>query len=435
MSKNRDSVLAGLLAIFITAALTGLIAAAPASVKFEAESGNFAGGTQTINDASASGSQAIRFDASSASTKFRTCYPHAFCDPQGNPHVLNGLNIRDVWDPVNSLTQMQRIKAKGFNVVRIAMHWSDYQPSSGTSGISSTRMTDLKEAVANAKAAGVYVILDPIHGTGVGNCTGTDGRIPSWAHVSDSQGDCLGRVGAIQTNAKTYIQRVATEFANEPIVVAIDLANEIKPVNYEDNAALLKMYDKLIRDVREVDPYTSLMIESTGGDKLIPADDIVANISDKTNIIYSYHDYYAGPRNANGSLMSGCSATGYKSSGTICGNYTYENQAGYIYPSVADKEAHLVANLTMLADSRLRWPLFVGEYNSAEGLANSVQWRKDMVTVFKKHNVSRTLWDFYNRGYTEHQGNVPNEEMSATEWGNSSGTLPGEWKTWVDDLF
>lgn len=403
---------------------------------FEAENGvSLNQCAKVIQESGASGDGAVEFRCQDNNQKFRTCYPHAFCDPNGQPHTFNGVNIREVWDPIVTLTQMQRIKAKGFNSVRIALHWDQYQPSAGPNGVSNSRINALRNAVANAKAAGLYVVLSTIHGTGNGNCTGNNGRVPEWAWVKDAQGNCLGRLAAIQTNAKDYLQRIASEFANEPAVVAIDLANEVKPMNYEDNAALLKMYDKLIQYYREVDPHTSLMIESTGGDKLIPANDIVAHITDKSNIIYSYHDYYGGPRNANGTIISGCTATGYKTSGTICGNYTYENQNGYVYPSFADKEAHLVANLNMLADSRLRWPLYVGEYNSAEGLVNSVQWRKDMVAAFKKHNVSRALWDFYNKGYAEWQGNPPAEEMSATRWGNSNGTLPGEWKPWVDDLF
>src|SRR5690554_3753358 len=57
---------------------------------------------------------------------FHTCYPNAFCTPEGEPITMNGLNIRDVdrYAGSTTLEQMQKIKAKGFNLVRLAMYWT-----------------------------------------------------------------------------------------------------------------------------------------------------------------------------------------------------------------------------------------------------------------------------------------------------------------------
>src|SRR5690554_6120338 len=62
---------------------------------------------------------------------FHTCYPNAFCTPEGEPITMNGLNIRDVdrYAGSTTLEQMQKIKAKGFNLVRLAMYWSRVQPN------------------------------------------------------------------------------------------------------------------------------------------------------------------------------------------------------------------------------------------------------------------------------------------------------------------
>ena len=366
---------------------------------------------------------------------FHTCYPNAFCTPEGEPITMNGLNIRDVdrYAGSTTLEQMQKIKAKGFYLVRLAMYWSRVQPNPGEDGFDSTSLGRVETAVHNAREAGLYVILNPIHGVGKGlDCTGA--HVPDWAYIEDDSGNCLGKIGAIQANARDYLQKIATRYADEQSVIAIDLANEITPVIYEDNAALFAMYNTLVNQVRAVDPDKILLIEPAGGDKLYHADELVDGIENKSNIVFSPHFYFAGVHNADGSPVSNCSPTGYRSSGTVCGNFTYENQTGYLYPSVDDLDAHVAAQLEMLADPRLRWPAYIGEYNCAEGLTNSKQWRIDAVQVFKSHNLSRSLWDFYTRGTGDPAGDPPNSNLSATTWGNASGSEPGDWKPWVDDI-
>ncbi len=431
------------IAIFTLISITILFITRAATPAFsiEPEGGTVPLPATTIADANASGGSAIKFgDEVSTSSDFHTCYPDAFCTPSNQVVVMNGANIRYIGgsnsEIIASRAQMDKIKLKGFNSVRLVMDWNVFQPSAGTAGFSTTAFNRLRAAVDNAKAAGVYVILDPIHFGGEGLDCGTIYRlcIPPWARVLNADGVYQGSVTSVQTNARDYIEKVSTDYANEPTVVAIDLVNEPKPKVYADNAAVVSMYSTLIGWARGKDPDKILMIEPTGGNKLFTAN-TWAVLSSKTNIVYSFHPYYGGTKNVSGAKVCSADANndGYSdSSGTVCGNQTYENQAGYQFVSITDLAAHIDANLNMLADSRLRIPLHAGEWGIIEGdgnvekVTNSVQWRKDMTTIFNEKRIGRAYWQFAN---SSEDG--PFINLSMTRSGSST---PGDWKLWVADI-
>ncbi len=424
-------------------ALVGVVAlvisrAATPSVSLEAEGGTLAGcatrSPLTGTDTTASGGASVKFGsstdcggpqncstASGGNEAFHTSFPVAFCTADGRSVVMSGFNIRNPQiASYTSLEQMQKIRDKGFNVVRIAMQWNQYETSRGV--FNEANFTIIRNAIANAKAVGVYVVLDPIHysGTGLnydddGFDKGVSGIIPKWATgTGDEETERIGN------NAQAYLQKVATQLGNDPTVVAIDLANEVRPLDYNADAKLITMYNTLSDYVRAVDTDKILMIKGTRGDKLFSVATL-ASVKYKTNMIYSYHDYYGG----------GCSG-GYASGGWVCGNVTYEDGAGYNL-NKAELESHITQNLNRLADPSVRLPVFVGEYGTASGLANADQLRIDKTALFKKYSISRTHWVFYNRGYDEFQGDPPNSDMSATSWGDN-GNKPGDWKPWINQI-
>lgn len=393
--------------------------AATFSVSMEPESSPSRQNVEVIDDSSASNGKYIKFGTTvtppPSNGEFKTCYPDAFCNSNNQPVVMHGVNLRDFGKSTSYSTtyvnraQLQKIKDKGFNSIRVAMDWPSFQPSLGSTSFSQQKFDWLRALVDNCKSVGLYVILDPIHSTGEN-----------------------GRIGEINSKAKNYIQKVANEYKNESTVVAIDLANEVQPVPYSDDAQLISMYNRLINYVREVDQDKILMIEPQSGDKLQSANALASGISNKSNIIFSYHDYYAGNHNSSGGQISGCNTNGYNNSGNRCGNEAYENRPGYVYPRIADLEAHILANVNMLADSRLRFPLYIGEYGIIEGGANASQWRKDVTQLYNRYRLSRALWLFYNQGGSGGQ-NPPNTEMSATY--RASDNSPAGWKPWVNDYF
>ena len=336
---------------------------------------------------------------------FHTSYPHAFCTADGKAAMLNGFNVRNVglYSSPSSASAMKMIKDKGFNAVRFVMRWSVFEPSPG--GTSADAEAKLDASIANAKAAGLYIILDPIHLSGGGDET------PAWATGNDS-------VAKVNSFATPYLKRMAAKFANERSVVAIDLVNEPWMAG-RDDARLMTMYNTLIAAVRSVDSDKPVIMEPMYGDSLF-ASSAFALLKDTSNLIFSTHDYYGGTTTATGTKACASDANGdgyHDTYSYACGSVTY-NETPFYNGRIADKEAHLRATLDVLSGPRL--PLYVGEYNINEEFVGAGAWRRDMAALFDKYKISRTAWEFYSQG-----------PMSATTNVNGS---PGTFKTWVNEL-
>ena len=168
----------------------------------------------------------------------------AFVNSNGTPVPLHGFNVNPIWnDSVGNTwdkAKYDQIRAKGFNTVRFVLKWSDFEPTRGS--FNPTHLTTLDTAVARAKAAGLYVILDCIHLFGSGGM----GYVPAWAMTGDS-------VTTVQTNGGGYLKTLASRYRNEPAVAGYDLVNE--PYRWPlDQNGVLRMYDSLIKQVRTVGP-------------------------------------------------------------------------------------------------------------------------------------------------------------------------------------
>jgi aryl-phospho-beta-D-glucosidase BglC (GH1 family) len=295
---------------------------------------------------------------------FHTAYPHAFVDAAGHPVRMNGLNIKDVgaegWvQPQERWNQMQ---AKGFNVVRLAMRWPDYEPSRG----SYTNLAALDTAVARAKAAGLYVILDPIHAT-------RTEHYPAWATAGG--GDELT---VVAREALPYLRTIAARYKNEPTVIAIDAANELRQSNL-DSRRLLATYDTLIGAIRAEDPDKIVIVEPQSGNQDPRLMDFSA-LTQRSNVVWSPHFYFAGGE------ADGYSAAGWASAG----NYVWDGVSDYPTPNQAQLDAHVAAHVDAMETVRL--PILIGEYGIGDGVTNHDQWIRDNVAVFDRYGLDRVWW-------------------------------------------
>src|SRR3954453_1165821 len=115
--------------------------------------------------------------------KFHTTPAHAFVDGNGIPAKVNGFNIFPVFSDGTrwGSEHYKAIAAKGFTAVRFFMPWAYYEPTKG-----SFRWLDkLDAAVAAAKTAGLYVVMD---------FPGTDrwNKGPAWSAVTTAPaGSCV----------------------------------------------------------------------------------------------------------------------------------------------------------------------------------------------------------------------------------------------------
>ncbi len=302
----------------------------------------------------------------------RSTSTDAFVRGDGTPVVLNGLNISPVWSGTPGRTfdrdRYEAIATKGFNSVRFVLYWSDFEPQRGR--FDETSVTTLDTAVARAKAAGLYVVLDMIHLFGD---KGLD-TVPAWARSGDS-------VASVQSNASGYLRMLAERFRDEPAVAAYDPVSEPRRWPIDQNA-VLRMYDRLIRAIRQVDPDKIVMVEPTYGDTSIAdgcAD--LSNLTFRENVVFSIHVFFAGGH-----------STGHGADCRQVGRYGWDGETGYDVADAAALRAHLRTYLDTLTPEGI--PVYVGEWGMGEPAANRDAWIRAMNALFEEYGLSRAWWQY-----------------------------------------
>jgi endoglycosylceramidase len=219
----------------------------------------------------------------------------AIVDEGGRQVLLRGVNVNQLGDYYQAdpalpttipLTErdFEQIAALGFNVVRLVMNWSAFQPERGA--FDEAYVARVREAVRWAAAHDLYVVLDMHQDAwgkhiatppgepcppGFGPAVGWDGA-PLWATFTDGLSTCranntreLSQAVAqafesfyadregIQTELVATWGRIAAAFANEPNVVGYDLLNEPHPgfkVGVNQSGPLGRYYARAIEEIR-----------------------------------------------------------------------------------------------------------------------------------------------------------------------------------------
>ena len=219
----------------------------------------------------------------------------AIVDDAGREVLLRGLNVNQLGDyyqadPALATTMplserdFEQIAALGFDVVRLTMSWSSFQPERGK--FDQAYVARVREAVRWAARHDLYVVLDMHQDAwgkfiatppgytcepGLGRAVGWDGA-PQWATLTDGMTTC--RAGEtrelspavaqafesfyadreqIQTELVTTWGRIAAAFADEPNVVGYDLLNEPHPgfaAGVNEAAPLGQFYARAIAEIR-----------------------------------------------------------------------------------------------------------------------------------------------------------------------------------------
>lgn len=339
----------------------------------EAESGTITAPASTGTSAAASGGSYVKFGAGSSYAGLHTCYPDAFCDSSNTVIKINGVNVRNVgqYSAATICDNWADIKAHGFNAVRLAVNWPSTEPTEGT-----FNFTKLDDAVANAKANNMYVILDAIHTTTVaGN------NLPSWTTGSDT-------MDKVSMGGPDYWQALAAHYKDDPNVIAYDLMNEPQPSGStlpQDKA--FSMYNTLINAVRAVDANKILIIEPVTGDSSLAS----ANwslITNKSNVVYSAHSYFAG------GAASPYGSSGYASQGVA----VYDGVTGYTDNATNQTQManHITTILNWLSTPRL--PLYIGEFGIGANATGRSEWITENVAIFNSNHLPRTYWEGCSQG-------------------------------------
>jgi hypothetical protein len=293
---------------------------------------------------------------------------HAFVTADGTPVTLNGVNVIPLRTGTADRREYEAIAAKGFNSVRLVLYWDDLEPRRGT--FDHARLAMLDAAVARARAAGLYVVLDMIHLWGARGLR----SVPAWARTGDS-------VASVQANATAYVRIFAERYRDEPAVAAYDPVNEPHRWPIDQNA-VLRMYDGLIAAIREVAPTKIVMVEPTYGDTSIRgacAD--LSNLTHRKDVVFSIHDYFAG--GDDDGFGPGCRQAG---------RYAWNGRTGYEPADPGPLRAHLQAYLDTLAPEGI--PLYVGEFGMRNGATNQKRWVRDMIRLFDESHLGRARWEY-----------------------------------------
>lgn len=174
---------------------------------------------------------------------------------------------------------VDRLKAMGFNSVRVPIHWKFFN-SDTAEGF---RLMD--RLVEWARKDGVYIVID-LH-CAPGGQTGTN--------IDDSDGyPWLYSDAEAQRQTIAAWRRIAKHYANEPIVLGYDLLNE--PIPHfpqlqRYNSDLEPLYRRIVTAVREVDRNHVVIL---GGAQWDSNFGVFGPPFDK-NAMYTFHKYWTAP--------------------------------------------------------------------------------------------------------------------------------------------
>jgi aryl-phospho-beta-D-glucosidase BglC (GH1 family) len=171
---------------------------------------------------------------------------------------------------------IDRIKAMGFNSVRVPIHWKFFYNENGEG----YRLMD--RLIQWARKDNIYIIID-LH-CAPGGQTGTN--------IDDSWGyPWLYSDAEAQKYTLELWQRIAKHYANEPIVLGYDLLNEPIPhfpqlQRYNDQ--LEPLYRRISAAIREVDKNHVLILGGAQWDSNFK----VFGKPFDSNVMYTFHKYW-----------------------------------------------------------------------------------------------------------------------------------------------
>lgn len=219
----------------------------------------------------------------------------AIVDAKGRQVLLRGVNVNQLGDYYQADPKLpttiplerrdfQQIARLGFDVVRLTMSWSAFQPERGA--FDAAYVARVRQAVRWARRSGLYVVLDMHQDAwgkfiatkpgetcppGLGPAVGWDGA-PQWATLTDGLTTCrandtrelspavaqafesfYGDRDGIQSELVATWGRIAAAFAREPNVAGYDLINEPHPgfkIGVNQSGPLGQFYARAIDAIR-----------------------------------------------------------------------------------------------------------------------------------------------------------------------------------------
>ncbi|PKM64137.1 MAG: glycoside hydrolase, partial [Firmicutes bacterium HGW-Firmicutes-20] len=177
---------------------------------------------------------------------------------------------------------IDKIADDGFNSVRIALHWRfllDEQHK-----INEKNWQILDDIIQHCESRQVYVILD-LH-SAPGGQTG--------ANIDDSEND-IPELFTSEYNQDLTVfiwKSLALKYKDSQIIACYDLFNEPVPEFHgEHTHKIYPLYERLIREIREIDPYHMITLEGAHWS----TDWSIFTHKLDDNVLYHFHKYWNNP--------------------------------------------------------------------------------------------------------------------------------------------
>jgi hypothetical protein len=376
---------------------------------------------------------------------------------------LNSVNIRldDVNSPNWNAADIQSIRARGFNSIRVAMEWYRFENSDGT--LTTNGRNTLDALFDAAEDADLYIILDPIHITNAGDKEDDHVTARPWAIPGFAWGQAgyqIHRnniVEVVDEIGIPYIRTLLQRYCDSPAMGAIDVVNEpdspeIANVSLDSHYGdLIPVYRSWITSIRQIDDDIPLMFEPFFGSTTISTSRLQELSNNRTNLIWSFHDYFTGwgdNQGANDGYGDNGHPDGVRTEDWMSGKdpddgvydppsnlrRCYPRGGAYVTQSACNPAPDRAAartgttnhvNLHRNAANTAHMPVYVGEFNIPHAVANPNQdvrthgwWGVndflcDKSQVYRSLGVGSAVWDWESNAtntygmYTLHNGSNP----------------------------
>jgi endoglucanase len=283
-------------------------------------------------------------------------------------------------------TDLDNIKAAGFNLVRVPVWWGMFYPLNNisNSGWRSDAFTVLDSLVSEAGARGIYVIID-MHGVvGSQSTSGDTGQQNTNTYWSNSNN---------QGNTAYMWWEIASHYNGNPTVAGYDLINE--PTGAPNNQAVINAQNELYQSVRSADPNHIVIMEGTWGNwdwSMLPAPSTYG----WTNVVYEMHEYQYNQSEA---VVEGGSTNQVND---------FNNHASYDVPGY-------IGEFNDFAYGAGAWQFSTNAYNNA-GLA----WT--MWAYKATDGLIPDSWGFFDPTFWAATPNITTD---------SAATISADWQQWT----